>query len=239
MTERGRGHVQRTARQFVVGRSQLAWDGQALVIEVDERGAPWPQRVFGRVRVHPQGLSRFVTPLDDAGRHRWGPIAPCARVEVDLPWPGLRWSGSAYLDSNEGDEPIEQAFAQWDWMRFTPPGGGCQVVYDVQTRSHNHRLTSVAFAPDGSVRDVPPGPLHTLPPTRWWRIARAARLPAEQVRVVRTLEDTPFYSRSLLELRPPGASPEPVRAVHESLDVARLTSAWVQRLLPFRMPRTA
>ena len=50
--------------------------------------APLPRRVRGRVRVHPQGLCRFVAPLDAAGRHRWGPIAPCARIEVELDQPG-------------------------------------------------------------------------------------------------------------------------------------------------------
>ena len=73
---------------------------------------PLPRRVRGRVRVHPQGLCRFVAPLDAAGRHRWGPIAPCARIEVDLDRPGLRWRGHAYLDSNEGDEPVDRAFRE-------------------------------------------------------------------------------------------------------------------------------
>ena len=50
----------------------------------------------------------------------------------------------------------------------------------------------------------------------------------------RTLEDTPFYARSLLDTCLLG---EPVHGVHESLDLERFRSGWVQMLLPFRMPR--
>ena len=48
MTERGRRHMHRSAREFVVGPSRVHWDGQALVIDIDERGAPLPQRVRGQ-----------------------------------------------------------------------------------------------------------------------------------------------------------------------------------------------
>jgi carotenoid 1,2-hydratase len=52
--------------------------------------------------------------------------------------------------------------------------------------------------------------------------------------VIRTFEDAPFYARTLLETRVSGiAGP----AVHESLDLDRFRSLWVQCLLPFRMPR--
>ena len=61
---------------------------------------PIPHRLQGRVRVHPQGLFNFSTPLDASGRHRWGPLAPQARVEVELQHPGQTWSGHGYLDSN-------------------------------------------------------------------------------------------------------------------------------------------
>ena len=54
--------------------------------------------------------------------------------------------------------------------------------------------------------------------------------------LVQTLTDAPFYARSLLEAHWFG---ERVTAVHESLSLARLDSAWVQAMLPFRMPRRA
>jgi carotenoid 1,2-hydratase len=52
--------------------------------------------------------------------------------------------------------------------------------------------------------------------------------------LVSTLEDTPFYVRSLLRTRLLG---EDVTAVHESLDVPRLVSLPVRLMLPWRMPR--
>jgi carotenoid 1,2-hydratase len=54
--------------------------------------------------------------------------------------------------------------------------------------------------------------------------------------VLSTLEDTPFYVRSLLRTQLLG---ENVTAVHESLDIPRLVSLPVQLMLPWRMPRRA
>jgi carotenoid 1,2-hydratase len=48
------------------------------------------------------------------------------------------------------------------------------------------------------------------------------------------LEDTPFYSRSLIKAEMFGCS---VTAIHESLVLDRFTAPWVQAMLPFRMPR--
>ena len=53
---------------------------------------------------------------------------------------------------------------------------------------------------------------------------------------MQTLEDGPFYARSLLDTRLLG---EPAMAVHESLSLQRFRAPWVQVLLPFRMPRRA
>ena len=54
------------------------------------------------------------------------------------------------------------------------------------------------------------------------------------VREIDLLEDTPFYERSVLASRLLG---EDVISVHETLNVPRLVSPLVQRMLPFRMPR--
>jgi carotenoid 1,2-hydratase len=236
MTERGQRHIAREASRFAIGPSQLHWNGQSLVVDIAERGAPLPRRVRGRVTLHPLGLSNFCTALDANGRHRWGPIAPCARVEVDLQEPGLRWQGQAYFDSNEGDEPIERAFERWDWLRAPLPDGRCAVLYDVQPRHSEPRLIGARFAPDGRYENFAAPTRQDLPPTRWWRVPR--RVPTEGAPAVvqRTLEDTPFYARSLLRLSLGGQTTE---AMHESLDVARLTSPVVQRMLKYRMPRVA
>ncbi len=236
MTERGKRHVDRDARSFSIGRSRLEWTGAALVIDIDERGAPWPRPLRGRIVVHPRGLSRFATALDDAGRHRWGPIAPCARIEVALTQPDLRWSGDAYIDSNEGDEPVDRAFARWDWLRAPRPDGRCAVLYDVRQRGGVEHLVGARFAPDGSVEPYALPQRQALPPTALWRIGRRVPVAADAppVRVRRTLEDTPFYARSLLHMVDDGVA---VDAVHESLDVGRLVSTSTQWMLPWKMPR--
>jgi carotenoid 1,2-hydratase len=235
MTERAARHVRRSAHEFIIGPSMMAWERDALVVEIDERGAPLPRTVLGRLRLQPEALSAFGVALDGAGRHRWGPLAPCARIEVDLASPRLRWQGQAYFDSNEGDEPIERGFTRWDWQRTTLPDGQVAVVYDTQPRDAAPRVIARRFAPDGAHRAIEPGARRALPPAPLWRIARRAHAEGAP-RVLRTLEDTPFYARSLLETAIDG---RPLHAVHETLDAQRLCSPVVQAMLPFRMPRRA
>ena len=234
MTERGRSSVVRSAREFVVGPSSMAWRDDHLELDLDEVCVPVPHRVRGRVRVFPAGLSTFVAPLDDAGRHRWGPIAACARVEVDLERPGARWSGHGYLDSNEGDEPISRPFAEWDWSRASLRDGSTAVLYDVRQKQGGDRVLALRFAPTGEAEPFDPPARQALPRTRW-RIGRTIRSdPGTQASVSATLEDTPFYVRSVLES---GLLGERVISMHETLNVPRLASTAVQLMLPFRMPR--
>ena len=49
-----------------------------------------------------------------------------------------------------------------------------------------------------------------------------------------TLEDSPFYARSVVSASLLG---ERADAVHESLSLDRFRAGWVRLLLPFRMPR--
>jgi carotenoid 1,2-hydratase len=235
MTERGARHVQRTRSSLRIGPSAVSWDGHSLSIRVDERACPVPRRVRGRVTVHADGVCDFVTALDTPGRHRWGPIAPRARVEVAFDEPALSWRGHAYIDSNEGDEPVTEAFAGWDWLRAPLADGSTAVVYDVRQRQGlGERLIALRFAPSGTVCPFEPAAARALPLTRW-RVLRRLRADAGGV-VRRTLEDTPFYARSLLECRLEG---QPVQAMHETLDVRRLARPLVQAMLPVRMPRRA
>jgi carotenoid 1,2-hydratase len=117
MTERGKRHVERTSSTLQIGPSGLSWDGSALTARIDEITVPWGRRMRGTVRLHPHALLDRAYALDDAAGHHWCPIAPGARVEVQLEQPGLNWSGTAYLDSNRGVRPLEQDFLRWDWSR--------------------------------------------------------------------------------------------------------------------------
>ena len=235
MTERGRRRVSRDARNFAIGPSSVRWDGARLVIDIEERAVPFGQRVCGRVTVTPDALWRFSTPLDDAGRHRWGPLAPSARIEVAMQDPSLTWQGHAYLDSNEGDEPVARAFTEWDWSRAQLRDGSSAVVYDVRQRTGDDRLLALRFTPDGRVEPFEAPPRQALPRTAW-RIGRTMRTDQRTpASVTQTLEDTPFYVRSVLRS---GLLGEEVVSVHETLNVPRFASTAVQLMLPWRMPRT-
>ena len=237
MTERGAGSVQRSAEHLQVGPSQLQWRGDHLQIDINEISVPIPQRVRGTVRIYPDALCDYSNALDDAGKHRWGPIAPCARVEVDLAQPGLRWQGNAYLDSNEGDEPVTVPFKTWDWSRARMADGSTAVIYDVTQLSGARTLLAERFKPDGSWESFDPAIQRDALPSTLWRIDRGIRADADTAsRVLETLEDTPFYARSLLQTQLLG---EQVTAVHETLQPQRLKSRAVQMMLPFRMPRRA
>ena len=96
-------------------------------------------------------------------------------------------------------------------------------------------MLALHFRADGSVQHFPPPEAVALPRTGW-RIARATRATHGNARVLRTLEDTPFYARSLLRTQLLGHK---VTAVHESLSLTRFSQPIVQCMLPFRMPRRA
>ncbi len=236
MTERGAAQLRRSERSLVVGPSQLHWDGRSLLLELDELSVPLPQRVLGQVRVWPAALSTFNAALDEQGRHRWGPIAPCSRIEVDLLRPGLKWSGHAYLDSNEGDEPIDRPFSSWDWSRGNLRDGSSAVVYDVRPKQGPDRVIAQRFYPDGRHEPFEPPPRQALPRSAW-RVERHMRSePQRPLLLQQTLEDTPFYARSVVRS---GLLGEQLTSVHESLDVPRLVSRSTQLMLPWRMPRRA
>jgi carotenoid 1,2-hydratase len=232
MTERGRSALRRGRDALEIGPSALAWDGTRLTARIREVGAPFPAPVRGIVRVHAAPLVARPFAIDGAGRHLWAPIAPAARIEVSLVEPALSWSGSGYLDTNCGDEPLERTFAHWHWAR-APRRGGAALLYDVTTRAGEKLGLSLAVDRNGEIEAMEPPPLAQLPCTGW-RITRETRSDTGTAHVERTLTDAPFYARSLVSSRLWG---ETVTGVHESLSMPRFTSPIVQAMLPFRMPR--
>jgi carotenoid 1,2-hydratase len=233
MTERGRRQVQRDALTLQIGPSAWRWVGDALHIDLDEITVPWPLRLRGQVRVHaPQ---RFTDSVELAPGHVWQPIAPAARVEVEL-GAAASWSGSGYLDSNRGDAPLEHAFRRWDWSRAHFSNGDSAVLYDVDRLNGEPLRFGLRFGAHGDVSAITPPPKAALPATLW-RVPRIAECDSGRTpRLLRTLTDAPFYARSLIETQWLG---ERVTAFHESLSLTRFDTAWVQAMLPFRMPRRA
>jgi carotenoid 1,2-hydratase len=233
MTERGRDALDHSDVHLRVGPSGLTWHGDRLEIDIAEWGVPVPRRIVGRVTLHPLAMVSETFSLDNAGRHRWRPIAPLARAEVRFDTPRLAWSGSAYLDHNRGSEPLEAGFARWDWSR-SAGAGATRILYDATLRNGAERALALEIDRSGALTHVAATPRAALPATLW-RIGRATRCePVALPRVMDTLEDTPFYARSLVETTLAGE-----RAVlfHESLDLDRFAMPIVQAMLPFRMPR--
>jgi carotenoid 1,2-hydratase len=229
MTERGAAKLQRSADALHIGRSALHWDGTALTAEIDERCAPLPRRLHGRITVRPRAIQPQLFHLDAGQRHRWQPIAPDATVEVSFQTPAMSWSGEAYFDSNDGDVPLAHDFSSWHWARV-----GNKILYDVEYRDGGRQDLALDIGTDGTAKRFLAPPQHPLPPT-FWRMQRALRADAGQdAQLIKTLEDAPFYARSLVATRIAG---EPLTGVHESLSLRRFASPWVRALLPFRMPR--
>lgn len=234
MTERGRSALTRDASRLEIGPSALSWDGNCLTIRIDEIAVPIPRRIRGTVRLYPQALAGQPYSLDGAGHHHWAPIAPGARVEVQLDQPALRWSGKGYLDSNWGSEPLERAFSYWEWSRAELQDGGTAVLYDAIRRDGQRTELGLRFDRAGRVQHIAVPP-HAKLPTTAWRMPRGTRVdPQHAARVTETLENTPFYTRSKLATHMAG---EPVTAMHESVCLDRFDARWVQMLLPFRIPR--
>jgi carotenoid 1,2-hydratase len=232
LTERGRGALRSDVNSLRIGPSGLNWDGRELTVHVDEITVPVPSRLRGEVRLRPTALTGHNLALDDEGQHRWQPLAPCGRIEVAFEQPRFRWSGSGYLDSNSGQVALENSFRRWDWCR-APLAGGTAVFYDIMRRDGSERSLSIHIDQTGKMSALEAPPAVALPGT-FWRMGRTARSEGGGAAVRRTLEDTPFYSRSLLTTRLGGRQ---TTAIHESLRLDRFASLWVQVLLPFRMPR--
>jgi carotenoid 1,2-hydratase len=232
MTERGRGAVDRGENHLTIGPSDLTWDGDALTIRIAERSAPLGRRLRGSIRVTPKAWTAASFALDAAAQHHWCPMAPSARVELALDAPALRWSGPGYLDSNSGTAPLETGFRRWTWSR-AGLADGTAILYDVTPR--DGAATSLALHIDraGGIRHFASPPVIALPRTGW-RLARETRAEDGRADVRQTLEDTPFYARSVLRSRLLG---QDVTAMHESLSLERFQKGIVQAMLPFRMPR--
>ena len=115
MTERGRRALSRSASHLEIGRSAMSFDRRHAFTFRSTRSASRFRCgcavASGCIRM---GLPRTTYPIDGEARHLWRPIAPSARVEVEMSDPQLRWSGHGYFDHNRGSAPIENDFSTLD-----------------------------------------------------------------------------------------------------------------------------
>ena len=233
MTERGRRALRLEEDALAVGRSSLRVEGDTIVVEVDERCAPIPRRVRGRITLRAPALAYEHYAIDRAGEHRWCPLAPSAPIEVEMDAPSLSWSGTGYFDMNWGERPLEETFEHWNWMRVDLGEGRSAIVYETTERDGEGPQLALLGEADGRVSRIPAPTRHPLP-APFWRVARTGWADAGEPQVRRTLEDTPFYTRTELATTMLGA---PRTAIHESLSLRRLRQPIVKLMLPFRMPR--
>jgi carotenoid 1,2-hydratase len=233
MTEFAARHCGRDATRLDIGGSRLGWSGGRLTIDIDERLTPGDAPLRGRVTVDPDALTDQLFPLDADGLHVWTPLAPRARVTVELSEPGLSFAGDGYLDGNAGERPVAADFVSWDWSRSCH-AERATVLYDARRRDGSRLALALASDADGAFQPIAAPATVALPRSRW-RMPRLTGADAGATpRLTASLEDTPFYARSLIEADIGG---EPILSVHETLDCDRLASRWVEALLPARMPR--
>jgi carotenoid 1,2-hydratase len=147
--------------------------------------------------------------------------------------PSLNWSGLGYMDCNEGAASLESDFVEWDWCR-APTKDGTTILYNAVHRVGGAKCLALRVGRLGHVEAFVPPPVRMLPRTRWGMKRQTRADAGATPRVRKTLEDTPFYSRSVIEMLLGG---ENSVAMHESLSLARFRAPWVQAMLPFRMPR--
>lgn len=224
--------VARSADRLTVGTSSLQLHGDVLEAQIDERCAPLPRRLRGRVRMQLPSLLDHEVQLTRDGAHRWTPLAPVARAVVELEQPALRFEGHAYLDANEGDAGLETGFSQWSWSRLTTDDGRSIMSYDCrEVDGHESQRLFVASA--SGIEHEDPARLHAAPmPRSWFGLRPSVRVDSASLGRVDYMADTPFYTRACVSAKALG---RPVVGVHEWLDLQRFGHPLVQRMLPYRM----
>ncbi|WP_244564124.1 carotenoid 1,2-hydratase [Rhizobium sp. RU36D] len=242
MTERGEASLSRTTDSLTIGRSSMELRDGKLLIRFDETALPWPgQRLWpkafaGAIEITPKATCEDLCPLDRAGHHCWSPRIPTASAVITSDaLPGGGWHGPAYHDMNYGDRPIEQDFVSWDWARGSGERDDATVIlYDAVMQTGERRRLALRTSGKGELTEFSMPERQALPGAFWGVKSGIACDPQHKPRLIQPLEDTPFYTRSLVDTVVSGQA---LTMVHETLDCRRLANPLVRLMLPFRMPR--
>ena len=232
MTERRQKHLARSQNWLQIGPSELQWQDDSLIININEFTFPIPGRIKGLIRVRPEFLCDRVFALDGARNHQWWPIAPRARIVVEIDSLSVRWSGSGYIDQNFGSEPLEDGFESWHWSRALV-GRETVILYDIVRRKGVQAALALRVGSTGEIGAFEPPRNVPLGRTPIWQMDRRTQAD-DTSKILATLEDTPFYARSHIRTKLLGVETD---AMHESLALGRLRSPIIKSLLPWRMPR--
>ncbi|MEM7027903.1 MAG: carotenoid 1,2-hydratase, partial [Pseudomonadota bacterium] len=193
MTERGIDALSRRPDYLQIGPSSLIWEKDHFKISIKEITVPWPSSLKGEIKIFPDTLNNHREKLDEAGRHLWHPISPISRVEVNFLEPDLSWQGEAYFDSNQGERPLEKDFIYWNWSR-APLTNRTAILYDISRRDRQQTMINLLIDRKGHIEKFN-APEQTKLATTGWRIKRETYSDDKSASVMKTLEDTPFYSR--------------------------------------------
>jgi carotenoid 1,2-hydratase len=236
MTDRGTSALRQSASQFTVGPSSMRWNGEQLVIDINEISSPpLINRIRGQIRVTPSAITNVELALTGDGAHIWRPFAPRSRIEVDIDRPGWQWAGEGYFDANFGTRALEEDFSYWTWGRY-PTSQGATCFYDATRLDGSELAAAFSFDTKGNAQTIP------LPPKApmrrsLWAVRRETRGDSgTRARQVQAMLDAPFYSRSAVETTLNG---ETVTGVHEALDLTRFRSPLLKPMLAVRVPRRA
>ncbi len=211
----------------------MHWQGDALVVDINEISTPHGNRILGQVKIRPPALTSVELPLTQDGTHVWRPFAPTADISVDIDRPGWRWSGHGYFDANFGTRALEDDFSYWTWARL-PLKDGTACLYDASRRDGSELATGIVFDTEGRAR-----PMELPPRTRMrrslWAVRRETRADAGyRPHQVKHMLDAPFYTRAAIKTRING---EETVGVHEALDLNRFRSPLLKPMLAVRVPR--
>jgi carotenoid 1,2-hydratase len=175
-----------------------AWRGRAtaLVVRFDERTAVFGQRVAGVVRLFPSALPAAPSGPRQPRAHTWWGVAPHAHVEAELTHPALAARGRVPRRELRR-RAARGGVLDWSWSRASLVDRAA-VLYDARRVDGSRAAARAGVPRDGRVEPLEAPRRVELGRSRWW-LPRTTRTDGGEARVVRTLEDTPFYARSELE----------------------------------------
>ena len=233
MTDRGASALRQSEDCLTVGPSSMHWDGDKLVVHINEISTPHCNRIEGTVTIRPSGVTNVELPLTQDGAHIWRPFAPTSHIEVDLKRPGWTWNGHGYFDANFGTRSLEEDFSYWTWARL-PLQQGTACLYDASRRDGSSLAVGYSFSEDGEARAIempPKAPMRRS----LWALRRETRSDAGfRPKQVKHMLDAPFYNRAAIVTKING---EESVGVHEALDLNRFRSPFLKPMLAVRVPR--